>query len=139
MILHSEVMLDLRDALDQVAVERKLQSTPTITLQRNLLLKARGWPGGLATFNAALHELRTACYVVLASLSGCRNHEIVFCKSNACYQTENDDGEKLWWMRSRSTKTDEAKTEWMIPEAAVRALNVMDRWARRPNVVSSGT
>ena len=32
-------------------------------------------------------------------------------------------------MRSKSTKTDEGATEWMIPEAAVTALKVIDRWA----------
>ncbi|WP_322039746.1 hypothetical protein [Burkholderia diffusa] len=32
-------------------------------------------------------------------------------------------------MRSTSTKTGEGLTEWMIPEAAVTALRVMDRWS----------
>jgi hypothetical protein len=32
-------------------------------------------------------------------------------------------------MRSQSTKTGPGHTEWMVPEAAVTALRVMDRWA----------
>ncbi|WP_426173728.1 hypothetical protein [Massilia sp. TWR1-2-2] len=47
----------------------------------------------------------------------------------ACYSSEDDDGEVYWWTRSRSTKTDEGKTEWMIPEAGVLAVRGMERWA----------
>ena len=32
-------------------------------------------------------------------------------------------------MRSRSDKTRAGNSEWMVPEAAVEALRVMDRWA----------
>jgi len=32
-------------------------------------------------------------------------------------------------MRSQSDKTFAGKTEWMVPEAAVEALRIMDRWA----------
>jgi integrase len=76
-----------------------------------------------------LTEIRTACYIIIASLTGCRNHELAFLGTDACYSSEDDDGEVYWWMRSRSTKTDEGKTEWMIPEAAVLAVRVMERWA----------
>eukprot|EP00952_Eustigmatos_sp_NYUAD-ZCMA_P002920 12753-Eustigmatos_ZCMA.PRE.1 len=77
----------------------------------------------------ALTNVRTACYVVVASLSGCRNHELGFLRSNAIYSEETDKGERYWWMRSTSTKTDEGATEWMIPEAAVTAIRIMERWA----------
>ena len=76
-----------------------------------------------------LTEIRTSCYIIIASLTGCRNHELAFLGTDACYSSEDDDGEVYWWMRSRSTKTDEGKTEWMIPEAAVLAVRVMERWA----------
>jgi len=65
----------------------------------------------------------------VASLSGCRNHELAYVQSGACYRTEDDDGEIYWWMRSQSDRTGTGKTEWMVPEAAVEALRVMDRWA----------
>jgi hypothetical protein len=32
-------------------------------------------------------------------------------------------------MRSKSTKTDEGAAEWMVPEAAIVALKVMERWS----------
>lgn len=84
-------------------------------------------------FNKAFLELRTACYIVVASVSGCRNHELAFVQLGACYSTEkanaSGDAQKYWWMRSQSTKTGEGQTEWMVPEAAVRALSVMERWS----------
>jgi hypothetical protein len=36
----------------------------------------------------------------------------------------------FWWLKSRSDKTGEGNTEWMIPEATVKALRTMDRWAK---------
>jgi hypothetical protein len=66
---------------------------------------------------------------VIASLSGCRNHELAYLRTNSYYSTEDAQGNRRWWMRSRSTKTYEGATEWLVPEAAVAALRVMDRWA----------
>jgi integrase len=122
-------LLDLRDALDAVVAGRQEQSRHTIKAAKNLHLKANGWNGGLDGFNVTLFQLRTACYIVVASLSGCRNHELSYVQRGACYRTEDDEGEVYWWMRSQSDKTGAGQTEWMVPEAAVEALRVMDRWA----------
>lgn len=122
-------LLDLRDALDVAAPSRRGQSTRPIRIAKNGYLKARGWIGGLTAFNETLLALRTACYIVVASLSGCRNHELAYVQVGACYRTEDDAGEVYWWMRSRSDKTRAGNSEWMVPEAAVEALRVMDRWA----------
>ncbi len=48
----------------------------------------------------------------------------------ACYATEDDDGEVYWWLKGVSTKTDEGPTEWMIPPAGVKAIELMERWAK---------
>jgi integrase len=103
--------------------------------QLTRFVKPRGWRTGGA-FSSAVLELRTACYIIVASLSGCRNHELAFIQNGACFSTTgvSNDGtasiETYWWMRSRSTKTDAGNTEWMIPEAAVTALRIMERWAK---------
>lgn len=122
-------LLDLRDALDAVAEHRKGQPVSTIIRAKNCHLKARGWEDGLQVFNSALINLRTACYIVLASTAGCRNHELANLQSGAHHRTQDDEGIVYHWMRSRSDKTDAGIHDWMIPEAAVRALRLMERWS----------
>ncbi|WP_204311027.1 hypothetical protein, partial [Stenotrophomonas maltophilia] len=77
----------------------------------------------------ALLDLRTASYIILASTCGCRNHELANVQSGAHHRTQDDEGTFYHWMRSRSDKTDAGIHDWMIPEAAVRALRLMERWA----------
>lgn len=121
-------LLDLRDAVVSVEAERKAQKKPAI-YAKNQKLASIGWEGGLTAFNKAILDLRTACYIVLASTSGCRNHELVNVQSGAHHRTEDDEGTIFHWMRSKSEKTDTGVHDWMIPAAAVRALRLMERWA----------
>jgi hypothetical protein len=122
-------LLDLRDGLSELESDLKNNSEQAIIKAKNQYLKTNGWEGGFRMFTAELTDLRTACYIVVASLSGCRNHELAYVQTGACYRTEDDDGEVFWWMRSQSDKTGAGKTEWMVPEAVVQALEIMDRWA----------
>lgn len=122
-------LLDLRDELDAVAALRKGRSSWGVIWAKNSHLGTLGWEGGLRAFNKALGDLRTACYIVLASTSGCRNHELANLQSGAHHRTQDDEGTVYHWMRSRSDKTDTGIHDWMIPEAAVRALRLMERWA----------
>lgn len=122
-------LLDLRDDLDRIVPRAGALPTFDVIRSRNRHLKARGWVGGLRKFNRSLLDLRTACYIVLASTSGCRNHELANLQSGAHRRTEDNDGTVYHWMRSESEKTDEGTHDWMIPEAAVRAIRVMERWA----------
>lgn len=122
-------LLDLRDALAAIAAHRKGQSLETAIKTKNRHLNAISWKGGLRAFNTALLNLRTACYIVLASTSGCRNHELANVQSGSHHRTQDDEGAIYHWMRSRSDKTDAGIYDWMIPEAAVRALRLMERWA----------
>jgi integrase len=97
------------------------------------------WIHGLKKLNVCLQDLCTACYIILAVTSGCRNHELAYLKNNPnhpdpakrhpWYSTTDDEGIRYWWMRSRSDKTHTGETEWMIPAKAVEALKVMERWA----------
>lgn len=123
-------LLDLRDAITPVNTERNVQSIRAINIAKSRNLVALGWEGDLNTFNKALLDLRTACYIVLASTSGCRNHELANVQSGAHHLTEDDEGAIFHWMHSKSEKTDTGEHDWMIPEAAVRALHLMERWAK---------
>lgn len=129
-IEHSQQLLDLRDSLDSIATQCKGLSRDGIILAKNRHLAALDWKGGLRTFNKALINLRTACYIVLASTSGCRNHELANVQSGAHHRTQDDEGNIYHWMRSKSDKTDTGVHDWMIPEIAVRTLRLMERWAK---------
>lgn len=129
LVQDGNILLDQREELDQLATS--LHSIPRHHYKKamNHRLEQLGWKGGLRKFTATLNELRTACYIVIASLSGCRNHELAYVQNGAYYSSEDDEGQVYWWMKSRSDKTGEGATEWMIPEAAVEALRIMERWA----------
>jgi len=122
-------LLDLRDALDTIAARRQRQGREAVSGAKNRHLDAHGWDGGLRAFNKALLDLRTACYILLASTSGCRNHELANLQSGAHHRTQDDEGTVYHWMRSRSDKTDAGIHDWMIPELAVRNLRLMERWS----------
>lgn len=129
LVEEADHLLDLRDAIAEVEQTRQGQTDSPVFAAKNRRLEELGWKLGVAGLRSSLTDLRTACYIVVASLSGCRNHELAFLQSEAYYRTVDDEEEIYWWMRSTSTKTNEGATEWMIPDAAVRALKVMDRWA----------
>lgn len=124
----ADSVLDIRDGVARIEVDASLKRQRHWEA-RCEYLRSEEWKGGLNSLRTSLTDIRTACYIVVASLSGCRNHELAFVHSNASYRTQDNDGEEYWWMRSRSTKTGEGHAEWMIPAAAAEALRIMDRWA----------
>jgi hypothetical protein len=130
LVERADQLLTLRDELDQIRDRSRTQIRRTISSAKGRNLDKCEGPGNRTELNRALIDLRTACYVVVASVSGCRNHELAFAQSDACYATDGENGEVYWWMRSQSTKTGTGHTEWMIPPAGVTALRVMDRWAK---------
>lgn len=84
----ADALLDLRDELLVVrqASGRGIKIS-AMNAAEHRFVRSRGWPGTSA-FREALHELRTACYIIVASLSGCRNHELAFIEAGACYSSE---------------------------------------------------
>ncbi|MEB2519013.1 integrase [Pseudomonas sp. YuFO20] len=122
-------LIDLRDALDALTIQHRGQAKTTLNNAKNRQLLALGWKGSLRKFNEALIDLRTSCYIVIASTSGCRNHELVNVQLGAIHRTKDNEGIVYHWMRSRSEKTDVGIHDWMIPEGAVRALRLMERWS----------
>ncbi len=122
-------LLDLRDELAALETDRKDVWFTTIVGRKNRHLNTIGWVGGLRAFNKALCDLRTACYIVLASTSGCRHHELANLQIGAHHQTHDNEGNVYHWMRSRSDKTDVGIHNWMIPEAGVCTLRLMERWS----------
>ena len=122
-------LLDLHDAWNAKAAKQKGERNYSISRAKRRYVDAVGWNSGLYAFTTELNDLRTACYIILASTSGCRNHELANVQSGAHHRTEDDEGTVYHWMRSRSDKTDTGTHDWMIPEAAVRTLRLMERWS----------
>jgi hypothetical protein len=128
-IERGQQLLDLRDALPTFEAQRAVLPAYAITRRKRHHLRILGWEGGARGFNKALSDLRTACYIVLASTSGCRNHELANVQLGAHHRTQDEEGTVYHWMRSRSDKTGEGFHDWMIPEAGVQALRLMERWS----------
>jgi hypothetical protein len=137
-IERGQQLLDLRDALPTFAAQQEVLPAYSITRMKRHHLSSLGWEGGARGFNKALSDLRTACYIVLASTSGCRNHELANLQSGAHHRTQDEDGTVYHWMRSRSEKTDVGSHDWMIPEAGVRALRLMERWSAPYQAIIAG-
>lgn len=134
LIEDADALLNLRDELIVVRKAMGQDLRGAAKHAEREVVRRWGW-AGTSKYRAALLELRTACYVVVASLSGCRNHELAFIETGASYSTDvsdapDDEPAVCWWLRSHSTKTGEGRTQWVVPEAAVTALRVMERWAR---------
>lgn len=131
-------LLDLRDEMARIKATKVHQHFRTALRAQSLRLRELGWQTGLEGLARELLDIRSACYVVLASVSGCRNHELAWLQTGAFFSTEcgaggdsapDEEPDVAWWMRSISAKTDEGLTTWMIPNAGVEALRVMERWA----------
>lgn len=122
-------LLTLREDMDRIQRASVGLSRVGVNERKTRVLELRGWNAGISALLERIMLLRTACYIVLASLTGCRNHELAYVRSDSYYSSVGHDGETYWWMISISTKTGEGKTEWMLPEAGVRALRIMQRWA----------
>lgn len=128
-VQQGKALLDLRDAIAEASSTWKIANKNTHR-KKSSYLSELGWKGGLKTLKKALNDLRTACYIILACTSGCRNHELANLASGSHLRTQDDDGTLYHWFRSKSEKTDTGMHDWMIPEIAVRAIRLMERWAK---------
>ena len=124
----ADKLMDFRDQMQRIQ-DSKSGLNPRYVAQLKTQALRRAGLENFRQLKVRLNLVRTACYVVIASLSGCRNHEMANLHSGSYYSTQDEAGEQYWWMRSYSSKTSEGKTEWMIPDAAAVALQVLERWA----------
>lgn len=128
-VLNAGKLLDLRDEVSLASEDNSNLTPKYIALKTSAKLKSQGVPGGIEELQRSIVEIRTACYIVIASLSGCRIHELAYLRMNSFYCEMSSDDEAIWWMKSKSTKTGVGNTVWMVPIAAIEALKVMERWS----------
>jgi hypothetical protein len=83
-------------------VERLFQCSIELIDRADAILERRD-AGRITWHHTDLVLLRTACYVVLGLISGCRNHELASIETGAIRQTTHD-GEVFYWLRGRSLK-----------------------------------
>jgi integrase len=125
----ADELLDIRAKLDDLRerCRRNGWSRRTEDNRAIALVNQRGYRR-LRDFESRYRELQSAAMAVILSLSGIRVHELCYLSNDAWSVTDND-GEITYWMRSRSDKTGEGDTEWMIPELVTKALDVAQRFA----------
>lgn len=124
----AERLFVLQEQTELIAEQKHGLHRKYIVMLKTDMLKKNGFQGGLREFKKKILDVRIACYIVIASLSGCRVHELLHLKAGSVYSTVDGDGARYFWMRSISEKTNIGKTEWMIPEAAATAIEVLERW-----------
>lgn len=130
-VQRAPAVMDLRDEMDRVAAADPTLEPLAVWGAQCQRLAALGFHAGPSGLAKELLDVRRACYVVIASVSGCRNHELAWLQTGSLFSTPGNNGEAdvVWWMRSVSAKTDEGSTTWMIPPAGVEAIRIMERWA----------
>lgn len=91
-----------------------------------IILKKAKWEGTFGDFNNALIELRNCCCLLILITTGMRLHELANIKQGNWY-SELKDGDRYYYIGSRSDKTDEGETYWLCPKLAITALKVLEK------------
>jgi integrase len=92
--------------------------------ERSTFLQSHGWTAGVHEFNKSILELRDCCLLIILLTTGIRVHELCNFKRDNWY-SEVRDGERFYFIGSKSEKTDEGDTHWLCPEIAIDALKVL--------------
>ncbi|MDW2458961.1 tyrosine-type recombinase/integrase, partial [Vibrio sp. 1249-1] len=76
--------------------------------------------------NSTLLDLRDGCFVIILATTGIRAHELGNIRRDQ-WHSEVRDGERFYFLGSRSDKTYAGETSWLCPEIAIRAVKVVER------------
>ena len=85
---------------------------------------------GLSTWQAVkpeLNRLHTACYIVIAGLSGMRDSEMASLETSSYYEREGWDGAVYGWIKGQTYKLEEdpRPVEWMVPPVVKNAVDMV--------------
>lgn len=78
--------------------------------------------------DAALLEVRNACFFLMGVLTGMRSDEIAGIQISAG-RSETKNGITYHWVRSIEHKTKKGHVEYLMPEAGLAILQIMERWS----------
>lgn len=96
--------------------------------EKRRFLKARGWDMGSAALNKTLRDLRDGCFVIILATTGIRAHELGLIHRDEWF-SELRDGERFYFLVSRSDKTHAGKTSWLCPKIVIDAVKVLERFS----------
>lgn len=119
----------LREEKSQVIKDASTISNYYISKQ---ILKPKGYQG-LSDFNEQYAEIFEAVAVIVMAFSGIRIHELGYIQLNEhglSYRVEDNEDDVYYWLQSRSDKTGEGYTEWLVPEIVIEALEVQKRYIK---------
>jgi len=117
-------LLAHRDAM--VGMTFKNSSLNSHNIEKNSLLEKRGWSKGLQQLNKALLEIRDSAFLLILLTTGMRSHELLNIRRGRWYSVVKD-GERYYFIGSRSDKTNEGHTHWLCPKIAIDAVQVLER------------
>ncbi len=128
---HAESLLRQADDLlahrDAVAAYQPRSKLPnTQSTEKTRFLKTRGWDRGVAALKQTLTNLRDGCFVIILATTGIRAHELGQIHRGDWFSQVRD-GERFYFLVSRSDKTHAGKTSWLCPKIAIEAVNVLER------------
>ncbi len=74
-----------------------------------------------------LNRLHTACYIVIAGLSGMRDSEMASLETGCYYEREGWDGAVYGWIKGHTYKLEEdpKPVEWMVPPVVKNAVDMI--------------
>ncbi|SNC62548.1 Phage integrase family protein [Marinobacter sp. es.048] len=94
--------------------------------EKSRFLKTRGWDQGLGALRKTLRDLRDGCFVIILATTGIRAHELGLIHRDEWF-SEVRDGERFYFLVSRSDKTHAGKTSWLCPKIAIDAVKALER------------
>jgi len=124
LLSRADELLAHRDAVGEYQPKAKDGSYKV--KEKSRFLKTRGWNLGLGTLNTTLRQLRDGCFVIILATTGVRAHELGNIRRDQWY-SEVRDGQRFYFLGSRSNKTHEGETSWLCPEIAIHAVKVLER------------
>ena len=122
MLNRAPELLRLQDLLAGFVPTRKHQSNKGT--ERTQFLTQHGWTSGAKAFNQTLTTLRDSCLSIILMTTGIRVHELCNLTRGNWY-SEVRDGERFYFLGSRSEKTDAGNTHWLCPEITIEAFKVL--------------
>ena len=81
----------------------------------------------MQTLSEDITALQNACMFIIFMTTGIRVHELVNMELGSDFSRINDDGDRQYWLKSVSEKTDEGATEWICPKLCHQAVSVAER------------
>src|SRR5690606_9324962 len=124
LLSRDDELLQHRDALAQFQPCSKNRNDQAA--EKTSFLKNRGWDLGLRALTSTLRDLRDGCFVIILATTGIRAHELGNIRRDQWFSQVRD-GERFYFLGSRSDKTYAGETSWLCPAIAIRAVKVLER------------